>query len=201
MSNNILKKLAKMRVDLQKINIKKSGYNEFGKYEYYEMADFLPHINEIAEKNNVFNLYKLQADKAVLKVIDLETDDDFVEFDIPIAELAIKGANSMQNIGGVTTYTRRYLYMIAYEIAENDAFDAKIAEPEPEMDPDKILVNQNHILTIKSMMEKKGVPEKKILERVGKDKLEDMTMLDFMRSMKGLEKSPDVQEQVVDLGL
>lgn len=165
------------------------------------MADFLPYINEIAKNHNVFNLYELQAEKAILKVMDLEEDGCSIEFSIPIAEIAIKGANSMQNIGGVTTYTRRYLYMIAYEIAENDTFDAQVAEPEPEMDPNKILVNETHVATLKATMEKKGVPESKILERVGKEKLEDMTMLDFMKSMEGLKKTPDAQEQKVDLGL
>lgn len=203
MSNNIYKKLAEMRVELQNCDIKKSGYNEYGKYNYYEMADFLPYINEIAKNHNVFNLYELQAEKAILKVMDLEEDGCAIEFSIPIAEIAIKGANSMQNIGGVTTYTRRYLYMIAYEIAENDTFDAQIAEPEPkpEMDPNKIPVNENHVATLKAAMEKKGVPESKILERVAKDKLEDMTMLDFIKSMEGLKKTPDMQEQKVDLGL
>lgn len=201
MSNNIYKKLAEMRVELQKCEIKKSGYNEYGKYNYYEMADFLPYINEIAKNHNVFNLYELQAEKAILKVMDLEEDGCSIEFSIPIAEIAIKGANSMQNIGGVTTYTRRYLYMIAYEIAENDTFDAQVAEPEPEMDPNKILVNETHVTTLKATMEKKGVTESKILERVGKEKLEDMTMLDFMKSMEGLKKTPDMQEQKVDLGL
>lgn len=201
MSNNIYKKLAEMRVELQNCDIKKSGYNEYGKYNYYEMADFLPYINEIAKNHNVFNLYELQAEKAILKVMDLEEDGCAIEFSIPIAEIAIKGANSMQNIGGVTTYTRRYLYMIAYEIAENDTFDAQVDEPEPEMDPNKILVNETHVTTLKATMEKKGVTESKILERVGKEKLEDMTMLDFMKSMEGLKKTPDMQEQKVDLGL
>lgn len=203
MSNNIYKKLAEMRVELQNCEIKKSGYNEYGKYNYYEMADFLPYINEIAKNHNVFNLYELQAEKAILKVMDLEEDGCAIEFSIPIAEIAIKGANSMQNIGGVTTYTRRYLYMIAYEIAENDTFDAQVAEPEPEleMDPNKILINENHVAALKAAMEKKSVPESKILERVGKDKLEDMTMLDFIKSMEGLRKTPDMQEQKVDLGL
>lgn len=71
MSNNIYKKLAEMRVELQNCDIKKSGYNEYGKYNYYEMADFLPYINEIAKNHNVFNLYELQAEKAILKVMDL----------------------------------------------------------------------------------------------------------------------------------
>ena len=152
MSNNIYKKLAEMRVELQNCDIKKSGYNEYGKYSYYEMADFLPYINEIAKNHNVFNLYELQAEKAILKVMDLEEDGCAIEFSIPIAEIAIVGANSMQNIGGVTTYTRRYLYMIAYEIAENDTFDAQVAEPEPEMDPNKILVNETHVATLKATM-------------------------------------------------
>jgi hypothetical protein len=39
-------------------------------------------------------------------------------------ELDIKGANAMQSLGGIETYQRRYLYMSALDITENDMFDA-----------------------------------------------------------------------------
>ena len=39
-------------------------------------------------------------------------------------DITIKGANEIQALGGVETYQRRYLYMMAFDIIESDMFDA-----------------------------------------------------------------------------
>ena len=41
-----------------------------------------------------------------------------------MATLSLKGANEVQNLGGCQTYSRRYLYLNAFEIVEHDYFDA-----------------------------------------------------------------------------
>ena len=38
-------------------------------------------------------------------------------------ELELKGCNKIQALGGTETYQRRYLYMAAFDIIENDLFD------------------------------------------------------------------------------
>ena len=43
---NIYEKIAKIRVDLYNADLKKSGYNSFGKWHYFELGDFLPFINK-----------------------------------------------------------------------------------------------------------------------------------------------------------
>lgn len=196
---NIFAKLAAMRVELQNAGINKSGYNDYSKYSYYELSDFLPVINKIALEHGVFNFYELLEGKAVLHVMDFETKEQ-IDFEIPIAELSMKGANAIQNVGGLTTYTRRYLYMIAYEVAENDEFDPQENNQPVEEKAENVLISEVHILTLKSVLEKKGVEEEKILDRYGKDKIENLTMEDFMKAMKALEKTPDLQAQNVDLG-
>lgn len=200
--SKILAKMAEMRVELQNAGISKSGYNDYGKYSYYELSDFLPKINEIALNHGVFNFYELLDDKAVLHIIDIETNDH-IDFAIPLAEISLKGANAIQNVGGLTTYTRRYLYMIAYEVAENDEFDKQESNQKPEEieeDPKNVLVGEVHILTLKSVLKKKGIDESKILERYKKARIEELTMEDFMKAMSGLEKTADLPEQPVDLG-
>ena len=44
---NIYEKLQEARVELQGMNLKKSGKNSFAQYDYFELADFMPHINQI----------------------------------------------------------------------------------------------------------------------------------------------------------
>lgn len=199
---NIYQKLQKMRVALQKKGIEKSGYNEHKKFKYFELSDFLPQINEIQEEYNTLTLFDINKERARLTIVDCETTENILEFDIPIAELTIQGANTIQNIGGLTTYCRRYLYMIAFEIAENDEFDPTTGkEPQGEPEPPVLYVDAVKITVLKDNMQRKGVEDKQILERYGVKSFEELTVVDFMRAMSGLDKMPDVESKQVDLGL
>lgn len=120
---NIYEKLQNMRVELQQKNIKKSGKNKFAGYDYYELADILPPINELQAKYKTCSFIKFNKDEAVLTITNSETPDEKIEFTSPMAELTLKGTHPIQNLGGIETYQRRYLYMAAWEIVENDYFD------------------------------------------------------------------------------
>jgi hypothetical protein len=113
-----------MRVELQEMKIKKSGKNAFAKYEYYELADILPPINTIMARNKVCSIISFGADAARLVLVNAEQPDERIEFESPMAEASLKGTHPIQNLGAVETYQRRYLYMTAFEIVENDFFDA-----------------------------------------------------------------------------
>jgi len=196
---NIYVKLQEMRVELQGRELKKSGHNDHKNYDYFELGDFLPAINEIQKEYNTITLFDINKEKARLTLVDCGNTEQLIAFEMPIAELSIAGANSMQNIGGLTTYARRYLYMIAFEIAENDEFDNTVHEPQPS--PETILVDAVKIKVLKGIMEKKGVKEEQILDRYKVGSFEELTVMDFMKACNGLEKMPDVESKQVDLGL
>lgn len=124
MADNIYMKLAQMRVELQKMNIKKSGHNDYSNYDYYELADILPPINDLQEKYKTCSFISFTNDIATLRIVNAENPEEVETFTSPMAELSLKAANAVQNLGGVETYQRRYLYMAAFEIVENDYFDA-----------------------------------------------------------------------------
>jgi hypothetical protein len=42
-----------------------------------------------------------------------------------MVQIAMKGANEIQSLGAVQTYSRRYLYLAALGIVENDVVDSK----------------------------------------------------------------------------
>lgn len=197
---NIYQKLQKMRVELQKRGLTKSGQNTYSNYEYFELSDFLPQINEIQQENNTVSLFKIEEGKATLAIINCENTDEWLEFSIPIAELALKGANAIQNVGGLTTYCRRYLYMIAFEIAENDLFDPNENNEQPPA-PEVFYVDNIKIKVLKDTMAKKGVTDQQILDRYKVGSFEELTVEHFMLAMAGLEKTPDVENKQVDLGL
>ncbi|MBU0279199.1 ERF family protein [Gemella sp. zg-1178] len=119
-----MKKLQKARVLLQEKELKKSGLNTFQKFKYFELQDFLPRVNEIFESLDLYSHFDLYKEVAKLTIKDNETDEK-VQFTSPIQKL--EGAK-MQDIGATITYAKRYLYMNALEIAENDIIDAKNQE-------------------------------------------------------------------------
>lgn len=60
---------------------------------------------------------------AILTIINCDNPEEKVEYHSEVKKLDLKGANDIQNYGGVQTYLRRYLYMNAFDIVEADMFD------------------------------------------------------------------------------
>lgn len=121
---NIYTKLAEARVRLQEKELKKSGKNKFAGFEYFELKDFLPSINSIFKELGLISIFNLDEKKAKLQIVNSEKLDEVLTFYTPTAEADIKGAQAIQKLGGVHTYLKRYLYINALEIAENDTVDA-----------------------------------------------------------------------------
>jgi hypothetical protein len=131
---NIYEKIQKVKLELSKRELKKSGENTFAKYKYYELGDFMPSIIELCEKHKLFTQISFTNEEGILLIIDgdeenartLENgmkDYDCVRYSSPTRELDLKGANAIQTLGGIQTYLRRYLYMNAFDIVEADMFD------------------------------------------------------------------------------
>jgi hypothetical protein len=121
---NIYQKLQAMRVALQDSGLKKSGKNNFAGYEYFELQDFIPQINKMMLESKVASVLSYTSDLATLKIINTEKPEEFVEFTSPMSEANLKGTHAVQNLGAVETYIRRYLYITAFEIVENDGLDS-----------------------------------------------------------------------------
>ena len=128
---NIHQKLQQARVDLQDMKLKKTGENKYSNYTYYELSDFLPAINAICNKLKLFTKFNIFVNKgkeiAVLEVRDIDKPEETISFTSETKDVEIGkkkdgsgGAEPIQNLGGKTTYMRRYLYMIAFEIVESD---------------------------------------------------------------------------------
>lgn len=132
---NIYQKLQECRVDLQAMNLKKSGRNTFSNFTYYELADFLPAVNELFLQNGLFSNFSILDGVATLTIMNAEETTERIEFTSPVADLVIKGANAIQALGGTHTYLKRYLYLNALEIVEADLFDATSGKPESQPKP------------------------------------------------------------------
>lgn len=124
--NNIYYKIQSVRCALQDLNLKKSGNNKFAGYKYYELADFLPAVNQLLLDYKLMAQVSFTPEVATMTVINAENPAEQVIFTSPMAEANLKGAHAIQNLGAVETYQRRYLYMSAFEIVENDGLDATL---------------------------------------------------------------------------
>lgn len=117
------KKLMTARIMLQQTNLKKSGHNKFVGYQYFELGDFLPHVNVIFNDVGLCGVISYDSEIASLTITDVDDGTNIV-ITSPMVEANIKGAHPIQNLGAVETYTRRYLWVTAMEIVEHDALDS-----------------------------------------------------------------------------
>lgn len=117
------KKLMNARMALQSMSLKKSGHNKFAGYQYFELGDFLPQINEIFHGQGLCGVISYTKEYADLTITDVD-DGTHIIISSPMVEANLKGAHAIQNLGAVETYQRRYLWMTAMEIVEHDALDS-----------------------------------------------------------------------------
>jgi hypothetical protein len=129
---SVYKKLQEARIQLQNTKLSKSGKNKFAGYEYFELGDFLPQIQNICQKIGLCGVVSFDQTMAYLTIYDVDgTDRGFVTFTSPMSSAALKGCHDVQNLGAVQTYLRRYLWTNAFEIVEHDALDATTGGAEP----------------------------------------------------------------------
>ena len=120
---SVYKKLMDARIRLQNIELKKTGHNKFAGYYYFELGDFLPHVQEIFHMIGLCGYISFDSEIATLTIVDLQ-DNSSIVITSPMVEANLKGAHAIQNLGAVETYTRRYLWVTAMEIVEHDALDS-----------------------------------------------------------------------------
>jgi len=122
---NIYEKLAQLRDDVQKANLKKTGYNKHLNYHYYELGDIMPFVI------NKMVLYKMCSnvsfgkldDSAVLELINTEKPEEHMIFTSPMSTANLANCHPVQNLGATQTYIRRYLWTSALELTDGDAIE------------------------------------------------------------------------------
>ena len=124
-------KLMQARVRFNKLNLKKTGNNKFAGYNYFELGDFLPQIQEIFADLGLCGIVSYETDMAKLCITDTE-DGTAVVITSPMSEAALKGCHPVQNLGAVQTYIRRYLWTTALELVEHDPLDMTTGKEEKE---------------------------------------------------------------------
>ena len=132
-----------IRVKLQNAKLKKTGKNKFAGFDYFELADFLPKLNELMLEENINDRFVIEDDKAKLTLIKENESQEyvipFVFYSTPLTFKKDKNGNilkdkngeaiqipSMQDIqylGALNTYYKRYLYLNAFGITDGEVID------------------------------------------------------------------------------
>jgi hypothetical protein len=130
---HIREKIQQARLEIQGLNLKKSGYNGYAGFWYYELKDFLPFVTKRFPELKLYDSFSITDNDAVLKVYNLESDTadssgEVETFSINLSDeartsLFTKG-NPLQSVGCMSTYLKRYLYMNMLNLVEDDEVDA-----------------------------------------------------------------------------
>ena len=131
---SVYKKLQEARVLLQNTKLNKSGKNKFAGFSYFELADFIPQVTDIFNKVGLCGVVSFTFDTAYLTVHETE-GDGFITFTSPLVMAENAKGQAIQSLGSTHTYFRRYLWLMAMEITENDLIDSidqtPVKKPEP----------------------------------------------------------------------
>jgi len=136
------KKLMNARIMMMKAKLEKTGKNSFAGYKYFELGDFLPAVQLIFEQLGLCGIVSYDNEYASLCITDTD-DGTTIRITSPMATAQLKGAHDIQNLGAVETYQRRYLWMTAMELVENDPIDSSPPVEKPKLalmpaEPEKV---------------------------------------------------------------
>lgn len=120
---SVYKKLQQARAMLHNTNLEKSGENRFAKFKYFELGDFIPKVTEIFNKIGLCGVVSFTPDMASLTVHDVDSNGTVV-FTSPLIYASVEKTQPIQNLGSTHTYYRRYLWLMAMDIVENDVVDS-----------------------------------------------------------------------------
>lgn len=141
---NLLEKMEKGKEIFLKQHIKKSGTNRYYKHKYYELKDILPIVRCICKQYKLSTMFHREIEdghqKMVLTITDLESEEK-IDFNYFLPESNKTFDDSMKDSGKAGTYSRRYLYIEAFEIVEADLIELTPIEDKKEEDTNLLEIN------------------------------------------------------------
>lgn len=177
--------IIKIRCALQKKNLKKSGKNKYAGFEYFELADFLPTLNDLMLGEGVNDLFTIEDNHAMLTLVKGEEKNTyripFVLFPTPLNKQGQPCMQDIQYLGALNTYYKRYLYLNAFGITDGDVIDAmdQVQQPEPKPAPAKKnpakKIGEKEIGVILDVCSDYNINEAELCKLYKVDRLENVT--------------------------
>lgn len=141
---NVYQKLIEARSQFLNDGVEKSGKNMNVGFKYFELTDIVPSVTKIFKELGLIAIDKFTNETAYMTIVNCDAPEETIEFEAPFNQIApiVSNAgkqvtNEMQALGSSITYMRRYLYMIAMDIVENDEIEPQITNDTPAEAPKK----------------------------------------------------------------
>ena len=121
-------KIIKIKNRLYAEKIAKTGKNTFQNFNFFELKDFLPRLIQFMNEEEINDQFTIENNEAIL-ILNYKEEKNtykipFVMFDTPLNKAGKESMQPIQYLGALNTYYKRYLYLNAFSIAENDVIDA-----------------------------------------------------------------------------
>lgn len=148
---NVYQKLSLARKRFLERNVKKSGVNRQLEFQYFELQDIVPSATRIFQNLGLLGIVQFPPVEknaetglasepvATMTVLNTDRPSETIDFMVPYREVEqIKSnagksvTNPLQALGSSVTYLRRYLWMLAMDIVEQDDVDATLSQQEPQ---------------------------------------------------------------------
>ena len=181
---NLNESIIKIRVELQNSKLKKSGKNKFAGFDYFELSDFLPRLNELMLEEGVNDLFTIKDGEAKLTLIKGNEKQEytmpFVMFNTPLNKNGQPSMQDIQYLGALNTYYKRYLYLNAFGVTDGEVIDGM-----NNGDLEKVeLVTKEQIEVLKELVE--DIPAMLYYYKV--KKIEDLTFKQAEETIKRKSK-------------
>lgn len=114
--------LMEARELIKQDDAKKDGENTYSDYEYFSPDNVSKLTHEACKNTGLITLFNMSESECKhegsLKIVHIESGQE-IEFKMPSDIPELKATNATQKMGGMYTYTRRYLLMNAFDISDN----------------------------------------------------------------------------------
>ena len=126
---SLLSKIQKARNIIKETKIKKAGNNSFSGYDYFTPDQVSLLVNNASNEVGIIHVFSLHEDDlglfGQLDVYDVDSGCSITSI-MRTKMPSIKSTNETQEMGGCDTYTRRYMLMSMFDIADNTLdFDSR----------------------------------------------------------------------------
>lgn len=153
-------KIIKIKNRLYAEKIEKTGKNTFQNFNFFELKDFLPRLIQFMNEEEINDQFTIENNEAIL-ILNYKEEKNtykipFVMFDTPLNKAGKESMQPIQYLGALNTYYKRYLYLNAFSIAENDVIDAMEQTETKERNSSKGS-DQNKRKDYKSMTDKEKI--------------------------------------------
>lgn len=155
------------------------GYN----YKYADISEVHKFLDD-----NGWDYYQyievIEGNDYIMTVPIINGDEQPARRGCRVVNATLKGTdNPAQEHGSAITYARRYSLLMAFGLATTDDDASCMSRPKNEK------VSKNHINAIVAKCNEKSVDIAKILTTYSIDKIEDLTVTNWISAMNRLEKN------------